>query len=169
MPNPHPVIVHFAIGLFCAAIVLEVAAYFLKSKLMSQAGLVNSGGAAVAALLAVITGLMAKPLDLGGPAVFVLESHETMGYVVLAFALVFAALKFYGHHKQTDRLLTPTIAVGLLGLVFTIVAAHEGGELVYRYGVGVRREAPAAIKNYPYGKPFTAPVDSTADSVSSRP
>lgn len=169
MPNPHPIIVHFAIGLFVTAIVAEILAYFLKSKLWNLVALVNGGIATAAAFAAVVTGLMAKPLVTGGPAVFVLESHETMGYLVLATALVFTGLKFYGHWRPSERFVTATVGAGLLGLVFTVIAAHEGGELVYRFGVGVRKDAPQEVQKYPYGRPLTAPADSTGDSTSTPP
>lgn len=167
MPNPHPIVVHFVIGLFVVAVVLEIAAYFMKSALLRQVALVNGTLAALCGFVAVVSGLFAKPLVGSGPEVFVVESHETMGYLVLATALVFAGLKVYSHLKKSERFLTATIGVGLLGLVFTVIAAHEGGELVYRYGVGVQKEPPHTSLNYPYGKPFTAPADSTSDSLRS--
>ncbi len=168
MPNPHPLIVHFPIALFIIAVVCELLAYFLKSRLLSFAALINGAVAAFAALAAVITGLMAKPLVKSGPAVFVLESHETMGYLVLATAVAFAATKIYSYLKQTDKYLTTAIAIGLLGVVFTIVAAHEGGELVYQHGVGINKAPQKQLNQYPYGKPLTADPDSAVDSTAAK-
>lgn len=165
MPNPHPIVVHFPIALFIVAVACELLAYFFRSQALRTAALINGATAAVFAFVAVVTGLMAKTLVTGGPASFVLESHETMGYLVLATSLAFAALKLYGYLKQTDRFLTSAIAIGLVGLVFTLVAAHEGGELVYKYGVGVDKTTAKQIENYPYGKPLTTEADSTLDST----
>lgn len=164
MPNPHPLIVHFPIALFIIAVICELLAYFLKSRPLGIAALINGCFAAITAFAAVITGLLAKPLVKHGPAVFVLESHETMGYLVLATALAFAATKLYSHFKQTDKYLTAAIAVGLLGVVFTVIAAHEGGELVYQHGVGVSTAPQKQLNQYPYGKPLTVEPDSSVDS-----
>lgn len=164
MPNPHPLIVHFPIALFIIAVVCELLAYFLKSRPLSLAALINGCAAAITAFAAVITGLLAKTLVKSGPAVFVLESHETMGYLVLVTALAFAGAKLFSHQKQTDKYLTTGIAIGLLGVVFTIIAAHEGGELVYQHGIGVNRTPQTQLNQYPYGKPLTAEPDSSTDS-----
>jgi uncharacterized membrane protein len=164
VPNPHPLLVHFPIALFIIAVLCELLSYFLKSQWLGFVALANGIAAALAAFAAVVTGLFAKSLVVSGPAVFVAESHETMGYLVLITAVAFAAIKTYAYLKQTDRLLTTAIAVGLLGVVFTIVAAHEGGELVYRYGIGVDKTVHKPAGQYPYGKPLTAEPDSAADS-----
>lgn len=165
MPNPHPLIVHFPIALFIVAVLCELLAYFLKSRLFSTAAMVNGLGAAITASAAVITGLFAKSLVSRGPAVFVLESHETMGYLVLVAALAFAAIKVYSHLRQTDKYLTAGIAIGLLGVVFTIIAGHEGGELVYQHGIGVNKTPQKTMTQYPYGTPLTAEPDSAGDST----
>lgn len=164
MPNPHPILVHFPIALFVIAVVCELLSYFFKSQWLSFAALTNGVAAAIGAFAAVVTGLFAKSLVVSGPAVFVAESHETMGYLVLATALAFAGIKLYAYLKQTEKFLTTAIAVGLLGIVFTIVAAHEGGELVYKYGVGVDKTQPKQANQYPYGKALTAEPDSSRDS-----
>ncbi len=154
--------------MFVVAVCCELLSYFLKSRLLNFVALVNGIVAACAAFAAVVTGLFAKTLVTSGPAVFVLESHETMGYLVLATSLAFVGTKIYSHLKQTEKYLTTAIAIGLLGLVFTIVAAHEGGELVYKYGVGVDRTQHKQMNQYPYGKPLTSEPDSSRDSTASR-
>lgn len=164
MPNPHPILVHFPIALFIIAVACELLSYFFKSKLLGFVALANGVAAALAAFAAVITGLFAKSLVVSGPAVFVAESHETMGYLVLVTALTFAGIKLYSHLRQSEKLLTTAIAVGLLGIVFTIVAAHEGGELVYKYGIGVDKTPHKQVNQYPYGKALTSEPDSSRDS-----
>jgi uncharacterized membrane protein len=148
MANPHPYIVHFPIALFICAIVCEIATRLLPESddsskqslrvLLSNTSLVTSIGAALAAIAAVITGLLAaRIVPDTGKVHEVLNSHETLGYVVTASAIVFAATKLWSHIKKSDKLSLLLITVGLLGILVIALTANEGGELVYKYGVGM--------------------------------
>ena len=171
MPNLHPLIVHFPIALFLTAVICELAGYFLNSKVLTTVALVNSTLAAVAGIAAVITGLLASQIvPATGDVRTVMESHRTMGYLVLASASAFASLKFYAHYKQTDRYLITQIGIGLLGIVITLLAAHEGGQLVYRHRVGVQAvEKQKSIRSYPVLPSSSQPSDSTKDTAKTHP
>ena len=146
MPNPHPFIVHFPIALFFTAVVCELLAYFFRSKPLDTAALVAGIGAAAAAMGAVVTGLLAEPLvPKVGPARDVFESHETLGYIVLATTIAFAGLKMVARVQKTDKYLMAQITIGIIGVIITLMAAHEGGELVYQHGVGVNKNPPQKI------------------------
>ncbi len=153
MPNPHPLVVHFPIALFLVAVACELIAYFTRSRLLSVGSLVASVAAALGAFAAVVTGLFAKQIvPRGTQAEIVAGSHETMGYVMLACAIAFVSMKLWQYYRNDDRVLTPLIAVGLVGVVVTVITAHEGGQLVYTHGVGVEQTPPEdVLKNYPYG------------------
>jgi uncharacterized membrane protein len=60
--------------------------------------------------------------------------HEYGGYAVLGFFLVLAVLRFR-LAGPPPLLLLVSITVGVFGL---LVQGYIGGELVYRYGAGVR-------------------------------
>lgn len=138
MPNLHPLVVHFPIALFVTAVICELLAYFRKSPLLSNTALLTACVAAIGAIFAVLTGLAARSIvPVSGEAHLTLKSHETLGYLVLAASLVFAALKAASYLLKTDRLLTTQLSVGFAGVVIAFMAAYEGGELVYKHGVGV--------------------------------
>lgn len=166
MPNPHPLTVHFPIALFTLAVACELIAYFSRSRVMSIGALVASVGAVIGAFVAVVTGLFAKPIvPRGTQAEIVAGSHETMGYIMLACTIAFAAMKLWYYFRDDKRVLTPLIAVGLVGIVVTIITAHEGGELVFTHGVGVQDEPPPnPLEGYPYG---TAPWKEKLEAVDS--
>jgi uncharacterized membrane protein len=134
--------------------------------MLSIGALVTSVGAVIGAFIAVITGLLAKPLiPRGTQAEIVGGSHETLGYVLLACTMAFAAMKLWHYFRNDDRVLTPLMAVGLAGIVVAFITAHEGGELVYTHGVGVRKTPPEnPLKDYPYG---TAPWKEQLDATDS--
>jgi uncharacterized membrane protein len=138
LPNLHPLVVHFPIALFVTAVICELLAYFRKSRLLGNTALLTTCVATSGAIFAVITGLLAKSIvPASGEAQMALESHETLGYLVLASSLAFTALKGASYLLKTDRLLTAQLLVGFAGVVITFMAANEGGELVYRHGVGM--------------------------------
>jgi uncharacterized membrane protein len=138
LPNLHPLVVHFPIALFVTAVICELLAYFRKSPLLSNTALLTACVAAFGAILAVTTGLLAKSIvPAFGEAHMALESHQTLGYLVLVASLAFTALKVTSYLLKTDRLLTAQLTVGFAGAVLAFMAAYEGGELVYKHGVGV--------------------------------
>ncbi len=129
---------HFPIALFVTAVICELLAYFRKSPLLSNTALLTACVAAIGAIFAVTTGLLAKSIvPASGQAHMALQSHETLGYLVLAASLTFTALKVASYLLKTDRLLTAQLSVGFAGVVIAFMAAYEGGELVYKHGVGV--------------------------------
>lgn len=145
MGDPHPYLVHFPIALFICAVVCELVAMLKESRVFSHTALLTSLGAAGFCVLAVISGLVAKS---GAPAAGevhqVIESHETFGYGVLACTLAFAALKSWAFATGKTKFNETLIGIGLIGLLLVVLTAHEGGELVYRHGVGVSQSADSS-------------------------
>jgi uncharacterized membrane protein len=105
---------------------------------MSLTALATAVGAALGAIVAVVTGLMAESIvpDFGVVHVAV-ESHKTLGLLVLGSTIAFALLKIVSLRLKTDRLLTAQLMIGFAGVVITFMAAYEGGELVYKHRIGL--------------------------------
>lgn len=152
MPNPHPYIVHFPIALFITAVICEIVLRFMSEdvdsgrhslrSLISGTALVISAAAAFTAIIAVITGLLAGSIVPDtGKVHEVLDSHETLGFAVLAASVAYALVKVWAFMKKSDKFSMFLIAVGLLGILLIVLTANEGGELVYEYGVGVAKGA----------------------------
>jgi uncharacterized membrane protein len=64
----------------------------------------------------------------------VLFYHEYLGYGLLGFFLILAIIRLRIH----DHLPAMFVVLSALGLVGLLVQGYLGGELVYRYGAGVR-------------------------------
>jgi len=73
----------------------------------------------------------------------VLFYHEYLGYGLLGFFLVLAIVRLRIH----DHLPAMFVVLSVLGLAGLIVQGYLGGELVYRYGAGVR--AVQILSNQP--------------------
>ena len=155
MPNLaqlHPVIVHFAIALTVAGVLLRC---------LSLSGRVAWAGPAAASLLltsAVVVFAAARSgTDAHGPvervpgAAGAVSAHEEWGQraqqvflVVGLLELAALALRSRGYAKPA---LLASALLGLGGLFVLYEAGEHGGELVYSYagGVGIRTGAPEDV------------------------
>jgi len=148
----HPVIVHFAIGLAVAGVLL---------RWLWLSGRVGWAGPAAAALLltsAVVVFAAARSgVDAHGPvervpgSAQVVSEHEDWGnlayrafVVVGLLELLALALRSRGRAKPV---LVASALVGLGGLYVLYEAGEHGGKLVYSYagGVGIRTGAPEDV------------------------
>jgi uncharacterized membrane protein len=135
----HPIIVHFAVALTLFGFVVDWVGS-MRGQAKTQdigrgcflAGVVALGGA-------VLSGWIEQ--ELPRPAsVFdeqmqtVLFQHEYLGYGLFALFLVLAIVRL----RIRDRLPVLFVLLAALGSVGIIIQGYLGGELVYRYGAGVR-------------------------------
>jgi uncharacterized membrane protein len=152
LASAHPIVVHFAIGLLVAGVVL---------RLVSLLRMWSFTGPAAAALLLVGTGAAALAVKSGtdahGPAERVpgaraaVQDHEKAGewtrnvfLVVAAAELLALVLARRGNERPV---LIASAGLGVIGLVCLIQASSKGGDLVYAYagGVGLRRGDPEDV------------------------
>jgi uncharacterized membrane protein len=135
----HPICVHFAIALTIFGFVLDWAGSLRQQTQWQQAGRLSFFAGVVAIGLAVLSGWIEQELPRPASAFDaqvqnILFYHEYLGYGLLGFFLVLAVARLRMH----DHLPTLFVILAALGLVGLIVQGYLGGELVYRYGAGVR-------------------------------
>jgi uncharacterized membrane protein len=154
MPNinhVHPMLVHFPIVLFMAAVVLQFLVLIRKGDLAAaetlprvalSALLVGTVFAAAAAVFGDIALDHAK--ELGFPVGY-LEEHEDLGLATLwtfvALSVLHLAARWRHVSLTGDKGWTLAVA-GLAGVVLMVVAAAHGAELVYELGVNVTGVKP---------------------------
>ena len=148
----HPVIVHFAIALAVAGVLL---------RWLSLSGRVAWAGPAAATLLltsAVVVFAAARSgVDAHGPVERVpgsaqaVSEHEEWGNRTYRAFVVVGLLELLALALRSRRLAKPALVasalVGLGGLFVLYEAGQHGGELVYSYagGVGIRTGAPEDV------------------------
>ncbi len=147
----HPMLVHFPIVLFMAAVALQFLVMLRAGDLAAPDCLPRTAlwalliGAA-AAIAAAVFGDIAldHAADLGFPK-GELEEHEELGYAtmwtMIALALVHLGARFRRIPLAGGRGWI-VAGIGLAGVVLMIVAAAHGGELVYELGVNVTPVKP---------------------------
>ncbi|RMH24003.1 MAG: hypothetical protein D6692_14155 [Planctomycetota bacterium] len=158
----HPIVVHFPIALFLAAIVPAALAMVFRKRAGTWlwASVLMIAMATAGAFLAVATGEAAE--DIVGPTSQAVEQaiheHEEAGEMVrnlflvtLGLAVVLAALA--SREKRDLRLIGPAAVVMLGSWVFASIrladAAHQGGVLVHVHGI----HAPLGTGGVPISSP----------------
>lgn len=140
IPDPlHPAVVHFAIALTFAALLLEMLARHPRLRSLQAGGLVLVVLAALAAMVAVVTG-RAEGLAAVVPegARSLVETHEEIGETAMWWLLGVAALRVllgawrrYTGWRPWAFLLLATVGACLVGY-----NGWLGGRMVFDHGVG---------------------------------
>ncbi|MBX7144363.1 MAG: DUF2231 domain-containing protein [Oligoflexia bacterium] len=138
MIEPHPLVVHFPIGLLVAACFFLIGFLTTKRPLFQNIFVQTFFLGLCGLLAALLTGLAQEDELIQNKAIHeLLELHETMGYVALVcFVLLFIwKLKRRSIMKHAELLayvVLYMISVGVLAY-----GAHCGGQMVYLHGAGV--------------------------------
>jgi uncharacterized membrane protein len=135
----HPIAVHFAVALTSFGCVLDWLGSLRAQFVWQQAGKICFFAGVVALGLAALSGwveheLPRPPSAFDTHAQSLLFYHEYGGYALAGFFLVLAIFRV-GINERLPLFFVALSAVGLIGL---LVQGYLGGELVYRYGAGVR-------------------------------
>ncbi len=143
MPNIHPLIIHFPIVLLLLAVLLHLAALIVWNlPWLRTATILASILGFLTLLLTYLSGRQAADsVLLPTIAINTLSKHAdsalwTLVYfgVLTVLHLGLKILKIYDKKSISSVL----FGLGLLGLVLVVQTADLGGQLVYRYGVGVQ-------------------------------
>ena len=147
IPNWHPVAVHFTVALVTAATLFVIAAFVFRGRKRSDAFHAAAAWSlwlgAAATILTIAAGLYAY-----GSVTHDTVSHAAMtdhrNWAFATAALIwFAALWSFATARGTHKLSRGPTVVLFLATVMVGATAYKGGDLVYRYGLGVQ-SLPAA-------------------------
>jgi len=147
IPNWHPIFVHFTVALISTAIGFFLLAKLLGNRPFHKQCLIlahwNLWIGTAFALITVATGILAyNSVTHDTPSHAAMTEHRNWAFATFAVLLLttlWSGWSFYA--KKLIKLPFLLMAVLLLGLLFS--TAWHGGELVYRYGLGVM-SLPAA-------------------------
>ncbi len=133
----HPTFVHFPIGLLLLGLLVELYAVFRTSPLANRFGWWLQIAGTVGLLLTVGSGLLAaasaSPL---GAAKDVFEAHQSWAFATTA---TYSVLTLWRVARKGALPVSPVVYRLLLlaATLFLVVTAWYGGELVYRFAIGV--------------------------------
>lgn len=140
IPNWHPIFVHFTVALLSLAVVLFVVAPFVKPPLKTQWEVVARWALWFGAAFTVITGLTGlyayNTVAHDAPSHVAMTNHRNWAVATIGLFLslaVWSAVRI-GRKKRLGVLFTAAMVVAGAVLAST---AWRGGEVVFRYGLGV--------------------------------
>jgi uncharacterized membrane protein len=138
MPIIHPLLVHFPIAILTVSFLFEMISLMRSSPDVSRAAWWLHMVGTTGLLLSVASGLYARSATpISAQAMEYAENHQQIALVVTC---VFAGLLFW---RIAGRSALPRIgrtayyALFGVGVALMWLGAWYGGELVYRFGVGV--------------------------------
>ena len=131
----HPRVIHFPIALFIGAMGMEVLSLIFKRDNLHRTALHMYILATVITPFVVLTGLQeAEHLHLGHPILII---HKNFGLLTMWTSLISLPILWIVN-KQNPKILRALFLVFLLVIAtFVTVTGHNGGRMVYEYGVGV--------------------------------
>jgi uncharacterized membrane protein len=138
MPNLHPILVHFTVALFFAAVAFDIIGHLTKNESLKSAGWWNLLFATVAAIASVVTGLSAaNTLPHTDQIHEIMEIHETVGLIVLGILIGLFIWRGLNRGALPTKPAGIFLIAGIVGVGLLSVGAFYGGEMVYRHGMGV--------------------------------
>ena len=131
----HPKVIHFPIALFIGAMGMEALSLISKKDNLHRTALHMYIFATIITPLVVLTGLQeAEHLHLSHP---ILTMHRNFALLTMWVSLVSVPMLWLAK-KKGEKILRIVFIVFLLMLAtFVSIAGHNGGRMVYEYGVGV--------------------------------
>jgi uncharacterized membrane protein len=139
MPNLHPVLVHFPIALLTASVAFDLCGIVLRRQELERSGWWTLVIGCAGLVLTVVSGLLAKEsVTITQQAQGHFDVHQQLAFAV---AGVYALLLLWRIASRTRLPLGREwlfITLSLAGSLLLWLGAWHGGEMVYRFGVGVR-------------------------------
>lgn len=140
----HPLLVHYPVALWPAAVVVDLAAWIRRRPSWHGWAYALQAAATLGALAAVVSGnAAAAPLRADSALVAPLGRHEDVATLALFYCLgaVLLRLPLHLQGRVGRRGAVLWIAASLGAAALVLLAAYYGGHLVYDHGAGVRRAA----------------------------
>jgi uncharacterized membrane protein len=160
----HPIAVHFAVALTCVALVLDWIAHWRQQAEWRFAGQLCFFVGVLALGVTVGSGwvehLFPRPASAFDAQIEgLLFYHEYGGYGLLGFFVILAVIRL----RLAEPLPVSWLVCATLGVLGVLGQGYIGGEMVYRYGAGVRA---VQVLSEQVGEKKKAPADRLTEEQS---
>lgn len=142
----HPQIVHFPIAFFILYFLFESSAIIFKKDYLEKSAVIILTAGVIFSLIAVLSGnLSAQNYNQLSPENFVkyndqISLHEQFATITLWYFTIILFIRIYLSVKKKfyGRIKYIFILIGLIGCVLIYFTGIYGGELVYKFGIGIK-------------------------------
>lgn len=145
----HPKVIHFPIALFLTYTLLEIVGGIFKKQNFSTAAYIILILGVLSSVAAVLTGNQAEEVWPKWPdgSEIVVETHELYATITLWYFVAVLLLRTFfvinveiknKFEKFKYSAKYVFIALALIGCYFIYQTGEHGGEMVYKYGIGVK-------------------------------
>ena len=143
MPNIHPTIVHFPIALLIVAFFFDASGVVLKKVELTRVGWWCQSVGTVFLVAAVATGLFARDsIVVDSVALQTLEAHEQFAFLSSSAFIVLLFWRVGLKTRLPTRMRFLFWGLYVLGVSAIVLGAWYGGEMVFRFGLGVKLLSP---------------------------
>jgi len=140
IPNWHPIFVHFTVALFSLSVILFAVTLFMTSPLKEQWLIVARWTLWFGAGFTVLTGLSGldayNTVAHDTPSHVAMTDHRNWAIATISLFMTLAIWSFIRVRRQLTLGTTFVVIMVIAGGLLAATAWH-GGEVVYRYGLGV--------------------------------
>lgn len=138
MPNLHPLFTHFPIALLTTGFIFDLLGVGWRKELFERIGWWLQLSGTLMLYGTVATGLIAgSTVQILGQTVSTFEIHQQLAFAVSALASALLLWRIANKSRLPKKQIL-YIAVVCIMLFLLWAGAWYGGELVYRFGVGVQ-------------------------------
>ncbi|HEU4592439.1 MAG TPA: DUF2231 domain-containing protein [Steroidobacteraceae bacterium] len=138
----HPMLVHFPVALWTAGVALDVGGLATGSEWVWPVSFGSYAAGIVSAVLAMLAGFLdLVTIAQGNPARDTAVFHMLAMSTAWLLFLVSLALRGFSLEAAPSAW---AIAIAVAGFLVMVFGAWLGGQLVYRFGVGVAKHQDAA-------------------------
>lgn len=134
----HAVLNDFAPALLPLAVLFDLLGAFLKRDSLKTAGFWTLMTGVLGAVAAIISGLLAEGATAhGAEAHALMETHETLAFIVLALFAILAVWRLVRKGLWNEKEQLVALTAGVIGVALIVVTGMFGGKLVWDHGVGI--------------------------------
>ncbi|MEW6507510.1 MAG: DUF2231 domain-containing protein [Bacteroidota bacterium] len=141
----HPQIIHFPIAFFILYFLFETSGILFKKEFLLKSALIILILAIIFSILAVLTGNQAYQFvkERQAEAAFyydIIDKHELFATITLWYFFAVLVLRVYLTVKKkfTGKTKYLFIVLGLIGSILIFLTGSYGGDLVFKYGIGIK-------------------------------
>ena len=141
LPRLHAALNDLPPALLPMSVLFDLLGLVFKRESLKAAGFWTLVFGVIGTAAAITSGLLAEDaVQHSEQAHEIMETHETLAFIVLAIFGVLAIWRIVRRGVWRDKEQPVTLTAGVIGVAILVYAASLGGKLVFDHGLGIRTE-----------------------------